>query len=461
MKQEDGRYWWQSRCSLLLVLALALSLRAGAVVVLGVPDIVWSSEYGSIASRLVQGQAYTFDLYGLRSSQPLRSFMPPLYTFLLAGVLRFFPSPAFALGLIQALLATATCFLGYQIGKVLCDIRVGLVAAGVLAVYPVYVIQTARPLPLTLNAFLLSALICLVLSMRDGGHLAWRAVGVGLLLGFSGLSRPVLLGLGGGIALWLWVNRERVYDAPAKTSFQWWRALLISAVVTMLVLAPWMIRNWMVHHRFVPISTNGGLTFWNGNNPFTTGSGFDVYVDRLEAYVGHSAANAAGKGPIVMLKPYPLPRSLDKIVPTMDEVDLDRELYKAGLEFIQTQPRSWLSLFLTKVWSLWWFRPNVGDNAVFYEAAWIWPYRILYAGVLLLFCVGLVVSIPQWRNHVMFYYVFPYLTVAYAAFNVLTKYRWEVEQFMLLFGVAGVITLTDRLRVEIEARRNQSLVQRV
>jgi len=457
VKQRDGRDWWQSEPVLLIVLALALSLRVGAVVVLGVPDIVWSSEYGNIAARLVQGQGYTFDFYGLRSTQPLHSFMPPLYTLLLAGMLWLSPVPGFALGLVHAFLSTATCFFLYRIGEVLWDRRVGLLAATVLAVYPVYVIQTTRALPLTLNVFLLSALIYLMLSMKDGCYLAWKAAGVGLLLGLSGLSRPATLGLGGGIVLWLWANRQRLQDVSTKTSVRWHRVALMCTIVVVLVLAPWMIRNWAIHHHFVPISTNGGLTFWNGNNPFTTGSGFDVYLDRLEAYVGHPTIGTAGQDGIAMMKPYPLPHGLGEQVATIDEVNLDRELYRAGLEFIRTQPRTWFFLFLSKVWSFWWFRPNVGDNRVFYDVAWIWPYRILYAGVMFLFCVGLVLSLPRWREHTIFYYLIFYLTLAYAAFNVLMKYRWEMEQFMLLIAAGGAIAFTDRLRLAIEVRRNRSI----
>lgn len=445
MVKYHRREGWQPGRLLWVILVLALLLRIGGVVILGVPDVVWSSEYGSIASQVVQGNGYVFDFYGLRPSQPLRSFMPPLYTLILAGALWLFPAPGFALGLVQAGLSAATCYLMYRTGALLWDQRVGLLAAGAFAIYPVYIIQSARALPLTLNVFLLTGLIYLVLSMKEGRRLGWRAAGAGLFLGLSSLSRPVFLGLGGGILLWLWANRKRLPDVSAETGFRWWQPGLMCIAVAGLVLAPWMVRNWTVHQRFVPVSTNGGLTFWNGNNPFTTGHGFDVYLDRLEAYTGRPVVNPTDGGRIVMLKPYPLPRGLEGRVTSLDEVALDRALYAAGLEFIQNHPERWGSLFLTKVRSLWWFRPNVGDNRVFYADAWVWPYRILYTGVLLLACGGVAVSLSRWRGHVILYYLFVYLTVVYAAFNVLTKYRWEMEQFMLLLGAAGGVALADGL----------------
>lgn len=451
---HDG---WQSRHVVWVILGLALVVRVVTVAVLGVPDIVWSSEYGSIAGRIVQGYGYTFDFYGLRAANPLHSFMPPLYTLLLSGALRLSPCPALTLGAVQAGLSTATCFFLYRIGGLLWDQRVGLVAAGGFAIYPVYIIQSARALPLTLNVFLLSASIYLVLSIWDGRHLVWRAAGAGLLVGLSGLSRPTFLGFGGGILLWLWANRKRLQDGAAETGACWWWLGLVCLAAAGLAVTPWMGRNWRIHRRFVPVSTNGGLTFWSGNNPFTTGHGFDVYRDQLKVYSSQPIADSTVDGPIIMMKPYPLPRELVQRVVSLDEVALDRALYGAGLQFIQAQPERWFSLFLTKVRSLWWFRPNVGDNRVFYRAAWIWPYRLLYSGVLLLACTGVALSAARWRDHVALYYLFLYLTVVYAAFHVLTQYRWEIEQFILLFAAAGAVALADRVRSRPNPRGREAM----
>jgi hypothetical protein len=46
----------------------------------------------------------------------------------------------------------------------------------------------------------------------------------------------------------------------------------VVAAVALAVVAPWTYRNWRVLGEFVPISTNGGVNLWIGNNPNATGA---------------------------------------------------------------------------------------------------------------------------------------------------------------------------------------------
>jgi hypothetical protein len=88
---------------------------------------------------------------------------------------------------------------------------------------------------------------------------------------------------------------------------------------------------------------------------------------------------------------------------------------------------------------LWWFRPNIGLSSGFYQEAWILPYKILYAVVLLLAIVGLGISFRSWRRYVLLYGVFVYLTLAYIAFNVITRYRWEMKPYLFIFTALALV----------------------
>jgi hypothetical protein len=43
--------------------------------------------------------------------------------------------------------------------------------------------------------------------------------------------------------------------------------------VTAACVAPWTIRNARVYHRFIPVASEGGVTFWTGNHPLARGDG--------------------------------------------------------------------------------------------------------------------------------------------------------------------------------------------
>jgi hypothetical protein len=61
--------------------------------------------------------------------------------------------------------------------------------------------------------------------------------------------------------------------------------------------------------------------------------------------------------------------------------------------------------------------------------------------------VGLVVSARDWRRYSLFYMLFIFYTVVFVAYNVESRYRWEIEPFFLIFAALAVTTLASRLAV--------------
>jgi hypothetical protein len=83
--------------------------------------------------------------------------------------------------------------------------------------------------------------------------------GFGLLAGFAGLVEPsVLVIVPFLLALACWrlrVERKR-----------WLLPGLIACTVMAAAISPWIIRNAMVFHRFIPMRDSMGLELWLGNN---------------------------------------------------------------------------------------------------------------------------------------------------------------------------------------------------
>jgi hypothetical protein len=377
----------------------------------------------------VSGRGYTFDFYGYRVERPLQSFMPPLFTLLVAGCL-LTPWPEVVFGVVHIFLSSLTVLLVYLIAVQLSDRTVGLVAAAWTAVYPPFVILLSQRTASVLNAFLLGVWLLLSIKVARTRDLRWAAL-VGVVSGLTILSRPSFVGLLGVSLAAIWLGRPR-HDRG------WVRAACVIVALAILVIAPWMARNWAIHGSPVFIATNGGFNLWITNNPFSTGSAFDVVISDLEIYSGKTVQAPQG-ATVVMVMPPVLPVQLADAVSELDEVSLDRAFYRAAFAFLRQQPRRWIGLLARKLASLWWFRPNIGRSGGSYEEAWILPYKLLYVTVLLLALVGLTLSVRHWRNYFVLYGTFAYLSLVYVLYNVITRYRWEMEPYILIFSSLALV----------------------
>jgi Dolichyl-phosphate-mannose-protein mannosyltransferase len=434
------------------LLTVAVCLRLAALVFLNGPDLVSASESGLTAANWVAGRGHTFDFYGYRAANPLQSFMPPLFTALVAACL-VTPWPEITIGIVQVVLSSLIVLLVYLIAARLIGPTVGLVATMLTAVYPPFLVLVDQNTSPVLTTFLLALWLWTTICLIDHSGWGWAAL-AGLALGLNILSRPSTVGLLGIMLLGMWLRPEGQSESPAAVPERrsserargWqarlrkrWSQAFIVIVVMSLTVAPWLARDLSIHRRFVWISTNGGFNFWVGNNPFTTGSCFDVVIADLALYSGDAMAAPQGAA-IVQVKPYPLPLELRDTAGTLDEVALDRALYSASLAYIRTHPGRWLGLLVHKFVSLWWFRPNIGRSSGFYQESWILPYQVLYTGMLIAAVAGLVLSLKHWRQHVVPYGMLAYLTAVYVAYHAITRYRWEMEPYVLVLVALALVT---------------------
>jgi 4-amino-4-deoxy-L-arabinose transferase-like glycosyltransferase len=398
-------------------------------------------EPGQMAANLAAGRGYTFDFYGTRPGAPLQAFLPPLHPWFIFLALQF-SNPGLAYGLVQVLLGTLAVWLLYRLATEMAGRRAGLLAAWGVALYPPYLLLVAQPHSVLLNA---SCLIAILLAcwwlvrqptLRNG-------LLAGGLVGFYALGRPQIVAFIPIIIAWLAVNRLR--------GAQLWRSAAALVLGTIVVVLPWTLRNSVLFGQPAFLSTNGGVTFWNGNNPFTTGSAHDVYADEVAAYLGIERDPHL---PDVYQypDPYPSPPEIEARIQTMSELELDRAYYRAGLDYIRTYPADWLKLEGQKLVSFWWFRPNLGANPI-YREHWKLPYQIQYPLLLLLAVAGVALSARRsetgsresWQRYALLYAVLVFYTAVYVAYNVLTRYRWEIESLLIFFAALTLETAWQRV----------------
>lgn len=264
------------------------------------------------------------------------AFRPPGYPFFLTAVYAVYPS-VLAAKLANVALDGLWIWAVYTLAAAAGGKRAGLLAAGVAAVFPTSVAYSSVLGTETLSAALVTVIAALHVrgfDRRVAGMAALGALMGGLALvkpyfavmpvlygalhylrareerGAPGAAvAPVERGRPGGAATALarQSSPADVVGIPAGRSPQvepvaairhpragprgwlrpWtagsaWRrailALVVSGAAAAAVVAPWTIRNALVFHRFIPISTNGDFVLYINNNDANRG----WYLDPLQ-----------------------------------------------------------------------------------------------------------------------------------------------------------------------------------
>jgi Dolichyl-phosphate-mannose-protein mannosyltransferase len=206
-----------------------------------------------------------------RGLSPLRNtfvFYPPVYPYFIAVLYRAFGT----LAAVQWAQASAGALLVPAVGAagtLAFSRRAGRLAAVFTVFYPDLVWFSVHFWSETL--FLVFLWWAIERTLRaDAVRSAWVAGGAGVLLGLATLTRELAMYLAPLAALWLLRPRGGKWRPPAGAGSR--AALLLLGLV--LTVAPWTIRNALVFHTFIPVSTMGGLNLWQGN---TTVSHLQIY----------------------------------------------------------------------------------------------------------------------------------------------------------------------------------------
>jgi tetratricopeptide (TPR) repeat protein len=206
----------------------------------------------------------------------------PLYAWTLAFVYRACgPAPG-AMYALQAVLGVAAIALVAGIARRAYGPAAAAGAAATAALCGVFPFHETKLLPGTIAAFLVLLLVerlqAADVSDRAG---AWFAPG--LALGAAALANTSLLLLGAPAAAWILADGGKPLGMRV-------RRLAFFALAAAALILPVTVRNRVVSGDWVLVATNGGITFWQGNNPaalgtYSTPAGFSgsIRTQREEA----------------------------------------------------------------------------------------------------------------------------------------------------------------------------------
>jgi 4-amino-4-deoxy-L-arabinose transferase-like glycosyltransferase len=418
---------------LLAILAAGLVLRASYLVELKqLPDfdhpLVDSHYHDYWARAMVADQWFPPEHEPDPQINSTPYFRPPGYPYFLAAIYTVFGHGYVAPRVIQMLLGLAGILLLFVLGRRLFDDRTGLVAAGLMAIYWIFVYFEGEFLEPVLSVPLLLAFVLALLTWGDRPS-ALTAIVAGVLLGLLALVRPnalVLIPLAGA---WIyWVGRSAVQNTHTLRTI----ALLLAGAFA--VILPVTIRNKVVSGDVVLISSNAGINLLIGNSARADGEvrGTIPGIGALDTSFDY---------------PYIVERVEQLEGRPMTHAEVGRYLASRALREMAADPGRTVGLMLRKT-LLFWGPDEVADNKVIaldrsHSAVLRW-IPLSFAVVFSLGIVGLALAWRRRQNArqpqaattgiILILVVVLVWFASHLPIAVTARYRVPVIPFLILFA---------------------------
>ncbi len=388
---------------LIAVSALAVIIRIAAIYIWGseIEETVY--EYDPISRNIAAGLGYSWDLYGSTETAPT-AWMAPVYTYMLAAYYWIIGDNLTGMAIFQAVAGGITCLLIGLVGNAVSNVRTGLIAAALFAIYPEMILL---PLKFVDESWLLLWMLCIVylgaLYLQTGNRriviLAGIFSGIASLTHESALICP--------IALMIWVLLKR------GLSRRWLIDSLLLLSVTIVVIAPWTVRNYLVFDKFVLIRTNFWVNAWRGNFPGATGTprNFNNTLHDLALDPEYRAV----------------------IDPQLvgDEIQREEVYKKLAIRHITEDPVRYIGLTLRRMQYFWTVDPT--HPLTGHPLYWA-PWFLL----IILSLIGAISVRKHWQDYSFWYLIFIITTVVYSLMLVLPRYRIPLLPGLMLLAAEGL-----------------------
>lgn len=452
--QPSARRW-----PLVGLVALLVVIRVGAWLLLAgtfafeqTGVVQGFGDYDLIARNIL-----TDGTFGVVAGEPYAS-VAPLYPYLLAGLYGVFGRSSLAVVLMNTTFDAITVLLIVAIGSRLFSATagriVGLIAALCFVVYPYFTFQALTVIDTSLFTVLLHTFVYLTIRLAErarADRITWALVALtGVVYGLTILARPLGAMLGLAALLWFVVRGQ-------------WRAALLRlapvAILGVLVITPWNVRNYALYNTFVNIGTHMGMNFWFGNSEYV--------IPFFRA--GYHTQWATPQMP-----DHPL-----------NQLEADRYLFNLGLSYLREHPEQIPELMLVKLWAYWTIEvfptrnpigddsapasPSLtvsvndqgqmeitgvaGDDALIAYSSSLFDqvgravHRVYFGGLLALALVGVALTRRQWRTVSLLWLVQIVMTAAYVIFSgPTTRYRVPTDPLLFLFSAATLAAAWSALR---------------
>jgi len=352
-------------------------------------------EYWKIVNNFITGK-------GLIVSETLKAYRPPLYPLFLVLFAKL-NTGITGIRIVQALLSSVSCIFIYFLARKVFNEKIAIFSLAISSVYPFFIFYSGFLLTETLFIFLVICCIYAFIKLAESRVSPVYGFIPGIFAGLAGLCRPTMELFFPFCLLFIILSK-----ASCVVKF---KKIVFAMAGFIIILTPWIIRNFIVLGSFVPGTTMGGAVFWEGNNPYSDG------------------------GPC---------RYFPEGVWQIEESKRDQVFYKLTIDCIKQNPKRFAWLLWNKFIRFW----NVVPNASEYTKT---IYRIIsvfsFGLMLPFFVLGIFVS-PRNLNTLFLTGMIVFFTVFHMIFLASIRYRVAIEPFVIMFASSGFLWIFNQLHCQ-------------
>jgi 4-amino-4-deoxy-L-arabinose transferase-like glycosyltransferase len=364
-------------------------------------------EYGEIAENLYAGKGYSLfypgdDQLNFRSfeeadPQP-SAYMPPAYVYFLFPffLIKNFAVRAAAIIFVQIIISVITIYLMYSYASRFFGERYGLMAAAFSALNPEFIYSVKSITPTVIFHFLILLLFLLLYKFLAGKNLRTLLFASAITAALIFLRSETLL-----LAMFIWL-----YFFYKKE----YKHVLAYIAVVVVLISPWVIRNYAVFDEAIPLTTNFGINLYRGNNEFGIGVwGTPQMINDV----------------IISSKNKPL------------EIAMNNLYKKKAADFIFSQPKIAITNAFLKLFDLWIYNMHY-ERIKNYAAMFVYPFFFLFS---------LLGFIRFYAPHKFAFEICFFIASSISAmiFFTIPRYQTMLHIIMIPFFAAGIMFLYEKM----------------
>ena len=303
--------------------------------------------------------------------------------------------------------------------------RVAWWAVVAVAILPYYVSTALRQLDVGVVIVVCAAFVAVIARWRQLGSTGiMSAAGVGVMAMALVLTRANAFSLVLALYALVWYRPGTLRR----------RAVMVSIVVWVALLATWSVANQMRFGALTPFPSNVGLNLWDGNHP-----GVSAVIGRRDFNPSMVAAPKA-----------------DHVDPSI--YGADGELARAAKDYIRTHPGEFLRNIVTKCIRYWDWRlddlsPHTRWQALAYSASVVVSWVLAGVGVFVL------ARRNRWALAMLAAVVIGYMAPHLIAYGMI-RHRMSVEWAVLMLSAVGADALARRASPAYSLHRDGGRLKR-